>query len=158
MVPLRLQVPPRPRGASHNARGLPPLMSTVHSLPLAKNPRASLVGDQNGMVASSVSASGRGSTLSSGRIQMSALPLGLIAVNASWWPSGERAIVPKLVCAGGLYREPEFSVLSRDSPRIEDRHKHGEDERGDEEQRGHKPGQSRRMALVRTLYVILRYG
>jgi hypothetical protein len=49
-------------------------MRMVHSRPLAKNPTASLAGDQNGNVAPSVSASGRVVNPPNERIHSSALP------------------------------------------------------------------------------------
>ena len=45
----RLQLPPRPAGASHSTIGGPPAIWTFFSLPPAKKPMNRLSGDQNGI-------------------------------------------------------------------------------------------------------------
>ena len=54
MTLSRLQLPPRPAGASDSTTGGPPAIGTFFSLPAAKNPMNRLSGDQNGNVPPSV--------------------------------------------------------------------------------------------------------
>ena len=54
MTLSRLQLPPRPDGASQSACAGPPAIGTRFSLPSAKNAMCRLSGDQNGNVPPSV--------------------------------------------------------------------------------------------------------
>jgi hypothetical protein len=106
MVPFALQLPPRPSGASQRICIGPPLTDTLRSLPLEKNPRLRLSGDQKGKSASSVPSSASVRPVAISRIQ-SREPLGSPAMNASFLPSGEMAAGPatasvKSTPAGGL--------------------------------------------------------
>ena len=72
----------------------------VHSLPAAKNPRASLPGDQNGSDASSVSGMLVAVRLSRRRTQSRVVPSGVAPVKATDRPSGDTDIVPTLMLSG----------------------------------------------------------
>ena len=85
------QVPPRPAVASARICGVPPLVSTFLSLPVAKNPMNRPSGDQNGNDAPSVPANGWAWTLSSGRTQICDGPPFVAATKARCCPSGESA-------------------------------------------------------------------
>src|SRR5207247_1090935 len=81
-------------------------------LPCAKNPIAEPSGDQNGNVASSVPGNTRGVNDRSGRTHSRDGPPPVVAVNASWRPSGDSVTVPKLASSGGRI-EKRNSTSSR---------------------------------------------
>ena len=91
MTPSRFQLPPRPSGASASTCGAPPVVSTVLSLPPAKNPTDRPSADQNGNAASSVPVSGCACIVSSERIHSCGTPRRGAATNASRPPSGDKA-------------------------------------------------------------------
>ena len=90
ITPCRLHDPPVPTGAAASARPPPPSTSMRKSVPLAKNPRERLLGDQNGKEAPSVPARGRALPVTSERSHSMARP-SEAATKASVWPSGESA-------------------------------------------------------------------
>src|SRR5271154_6449651 len=92
IVPSRPQAPPRAEVvASQRAMDGPPEASIRFSLPLAKNPRYWLSGDQKGRIAPSVPSRGFAVDELSGLTHRSCRPLKLTAENAKRWPSGESA-------------------------------------------------------------------
>ena len=100
MTPLRLQLPPRPRGASASVSTGPPPASIFFSLPPAKNATDRLSGDQKGNVAPSVPASGWAVNPSSERIHKDWFPSAVCLPCAHQIrPGGRRGTVP-----AGQYR------------------------------------------------------
>src|SRR5712692_6124970 len=95
MIPSRFQLPPRPLWASLIVSGGPPEASIFFNLPLAKNPRNRLSGDQNGHAAPSVPASGCAEIAASGRTKSMRLPSASDPAKATRLPSGESAIAPE---------------------------------------------------------------
>src|ERR1700731_2833358 len=83
------QAPPRPSGASQIICVPSDSLSTVLSLPSAKNPRERLSGDQKGKVASSLPGRARASTVFVRRTQSAVLPSAPVVANAMYVPSGE---------------------------------------------------------------------
>src|ERR1700747_872409 len=94
MMPLRLQLPPRPNGASASVTTAPSSKLIFFSFPSAKKPSERPLGDQKGKLARSVPASGSAASLSSGRIQICAEALEFTATNASFVPSVFNATDP----------------------------------------------------------------
>src|SRR5215216_3905335 len=100
ITPSRFQSPPRGYPALAIVCGGPPAASTVLSLPSAEYAMKRPSGDQKGMVAPSVSGSGRALREPSGRTQSRRWPEVSLATKARRPPSGEIAMPPKAVLFG----------------------------------------------------------
>src|SRR5262249_10619003 len=91
IMPLELQVPPRPFGASAKVVTEPPLEGIRLSFPSAKKPIWRLSADQNGRYALSVPDNGWGDRELSRRTQSCGLPCPEIATKTIWLASGDMA-------------------------------------------------------------------
>src|SRR5215471_10959080 len=89
-----------PRSASQTVTTCPPARSTRFNLPGEKNPISRESGDQNGKLASDVSATGRAAAESSERTQMPGSPPAFEAVKATVRPSGDNAISARYIFSG----------------------------------------------------------
>src|SRR5580700_382170 len=94
MSPLRLQLPPRPNGASQSATADPPSKPIVLSFASAKKPRERPLGDQNGNVAPSVPAISSAFNFPNERTHIREDPFAFTATNASRVPSALKATDP----------------------------------------------------------------
>ncbi len=90
----RFQVPPRRSAASQRVETGPPFEPIFLSFPVDAKPMNLPSGDQNGIVAPSVPASGRAEASSKARTQSCARPSPFRAANTSLFPSGDTATGP----------------------------------------------------------------
>ena len=98
IVPLLLQLPPSPSGASQIAIGVPPPTGAFFNLPSAKNPTHSPSGEKNGLTAPKVPGIGRAVPESSART-ISCVVVPRPATYTIARPSGDIVTAPSSVVA-----------------------------------------------------------
>ena len=113
MTLSRLHVPvERVPARSDSVNTGPPEASTRLSLPSAMNAMCRPSADQNGLLASSVPASGRALALSSGRTHKTRRPAGPGATSARCLPSGERARPRPRLAVGTPVRDSDAAAFT----------------------------------------------